>query len=95
MLRRILEAIHRLASVLAEMTGQIFDFHLAFARHWSARFRRRFINANLGVFSLADEVDFVKFCRDLTRPIDPELQAWREENLDLFEGFESGTKVFH
>jgi hypothetical protein len=92
LLRRILEAITRVASVLAEMTGQIFDFHLGFARHWAARFRRLFINADLGVFSLADEVDFVKFCRDLKKPIDPEPQAWREEDLDLFE---SVTKFYH
>jgi len=77
------------------MTGQIFDFHLAFARHWAARFRRRFINADAGVFSLADEVDFLKFCRELKSPIHSGPQAWREEDLDLFEGFESGTKVFH
>jgi len=76
--------VRRLASVLAEMTRQIFDFHLAFARHWSARFRRRFINPDAGVFSLADEVDFLKFCREL-KPIDPELQAWREWD-DPFEG---------
>ncbi len=85
MLRRIRESIRRVASVLAEMTGQIFDFHLAFARHWTARFRRRFINAGLGVFSLADEVDFLKFCRELKKPTDPEPQAWREWN-DPFGG---------
>ncbi len=85
LLRRILEAITRVASILAEMTGQMFDFHLAFARHWTARFRRRFINADMGVFSLADEVDFLKFCRELKKPTDPELQAWREWN-DPFEG---------
>ena len=80
MLRRI-----RVANVLVEMTRQIFDFHLAFARHWTARFRRRFINADLGVFSLCEELDFVQWCRGLKKPIeDPELQAWREE--DLFEG---------
>ena len=95
LLRRILEAVRRVASVLAEMTGQIIDFHIAFTRHWTARFRRRFISADSPVFSLADEVDFVKFCRDLKKPIDPELQAWREWDLDLFEGFESGTKFFH
>ena len=77
------------------MAGQIFDFHLAFTRHWAARFRRRFINADLGVFSLADEVDFLKFCRELKKPTDTELQACCEEDLDLFEGFESGTKFFH
>jgi len=85
LVRRIREAIRAIASVLAEMIGQIFDFHLAFARHWTARFRRRFINADLGVFSLADEVDFLKFCRDLKKPTDPELQAWREWD-DPFEG---------
>ena len=95
MLRRILATIRSVTSVLAEMTGQIFDFHLAFARYWSARFRRRFINPDAGVFSLADEVDFAQFCRGLKEPIDPELEVWREENLDLFEGFESGTKFFH
>ncbi len=95
LLRRILEAITRVASVLTEMTGQIFDFHLAFARHWTARFRRRFINADLGVFSLCEELDFAQWCRELKNPIDRELQAWREEDLDLFEGFESATKFFH
>ena len=95
MLRRILEVITCVASVLAEMIGQIFDLHLAFARHWAARFRRRFINADAGVFSLADEVDFLKFCRELKKPTDSEPQAWREENLDPFEGFESGTKFYH
>jgi hypothetical protein len=94
MLRRILKAIRRVANILAEMTGQMFDFHLAFARHWTARFRRRFVNTDLGVFSLADEVDFAKFCRDLKKPTDPELEVWREWN-DPFEGFESGTKFFH
>ncbi len=94
MLRRILEAIRCVASVLAEMTGQIFDFHLAFTRHWTARFRRRFINADLGVFSLADEVDFVKFCRDLKKPIeDPVMRRSLEEDVDwLFEGV---TKFYH
>jgi hypothetical protein len=95
MLRRILEAIRNVTNVLVEMAGQIFDFNLAFMRHWTARFRRRFINADAGVFSLADEVDFLKFCRDLKKPTDPELQVWREENLDPFESFESGTKLFH
>ncbi len=83
MLRRILEAVRRVASVLAEMTGQIFDFHLAFARHWTARFRRRFINADLGVFILADEIDFVKFCRELKKPIeDPVMRHLLEEDVD-------------
>ncbi len=91
MLRRILEAIHRVSSVLAEMTGQILDFHLAFARHWTARFRRRFISTDLGVFSLADEVDFLKFCRELKKPTDSEPQAWREWD-DPFEGV---TKFYH
>ena len=94
MLRRIFEAIRCVANILAEMAGQIFDFHLAFARHWIARFRRRFINADRGVFSLADEVDFLKFCRELKKPTDPELEVWRECN-DPFEGFESGTKIYH
>ena len=93
-MKRFFAMVRRLASVLAEMTGQIFDFHLAFMRHWTARFRRRFINADAGVFSLADEVDFLKFCRELKKPTDPELQAWREWD-DPFEGFESGTKFFH
>jgi hypothetical protein len=92
-LKQFLATIRAVASVLAEMTGQIFDLHLAFTRYWAARFRRRFINADAGVFSLADEVDFLKFCRELKKPTDPELEVWREENL--FEGFESGTKVFH
>ncbi len=86
LLRRLPEAIRRVASTLAEMTGQIFDLHLAFTRHWTARFRHRFINADLGVFSLGEELDFAQWCRDLKRPIDPELQACREGDLDLFEG---------
>ncbi len=94
LLRRILEAIRRVAKGLAEMTGQIRDFHLAFARHWTARFRRRFINPDLGVFSLCEELDFAQFCRDLKEPIDPELRAWREWD-DPFESFENGTKFFH
>ncbi len=91
MLRRIREGI-RVASVLAEMTGQVLDLHLALMRHWAARFRRRFINVDAGVFSLAEELDFAQWCRDLKKPIDPELQAWREEDLDLFEGV---TKFYH
>ena len=94
-MKRFFAMVCRLASVPAEMTRQIFDFHLVFARYWSARFRRRFISADAGVFSLGEELDFAQFCRGLKEPIDPELQAWREENLDLFEGFESGTKLFH
>ena len=94
-MKRFFAMVRRLASILAEMTGQIFDLHLAFTRYWAARFRRRFINADAGVFSLADEVDFAKFCRDLKKPTDPELEVWREENLDPFESFENGTKVFH
>ncbi len=65
------------------MTGQIFDFHLALTRHWTARFRRRFINADAGVFSLSDEVDFAKFCRDLKKPIeDPVMRGLLEEDVD-------------
>ncbi len=90
MLRRIRESIRRVASVLAEMTTQIFDFYLAFARHWTARFRRRFINADLGIFSLSEELDFAQWCRDLKKPIDPELRACHEE--DLFEGV---THFYH
>ena len=77
------------------MNGQIFDLYLAFTRYWIARYRRRFINADAGVFSLGEELDFAQFCRGLKEPIDPELEVWREENLDLFEGLESGTKFFH
>ena len=95
MLRRLPEAIRRVASVLAEMTGQIFDFHLALTRHWAARFRRRFINEDAGVFGLCEELDFAQFCRGLKEPIDTELQVWHEGDLDLFEGSESGTKFFH
>jgi hypothetical protein len=95
-LKASFETLRRVAIGLAEMTEQIFDLHLAFARHWTARFRRRFINPDLGVFSLCEELDFAQWCRrELKKPTDPELQAWREEGLDLFEGFESGTKVFH
>jgi len=80
---KVREAIRRVASVLAEMARQIFDFHLAFVRHWTARFRRRFIKADAGVFSLADEVDFLKFCRDLKKPItDPVMQRLLEEDVD-------------
>ncbi len=86
LLRRHVEGIRRLASVPAEMTGQIFDCHLAFTRHWTARFRRRFISADLGVFSLGEELDFAQWCRDLKEAIHPELQPWREEDLDFFEG---------
>ncbi len=93
LVRRIREATRAAASVLAEMTGQIFDFHLAFTRHWTARFRRRFINADAGVFSLADEIDFVKFCRDLKKPItDRVMRPLLEEDVDLFEGV---TKFYH
>ena len=91
MLRRIFETIRCVANILAEMAGQIFDFHLAFARHWTARFRRRFINPDAGVFSLADEVDFLKFCRELKKPTDPEPQAWHEWD-DPFEG---ATKFYN
>ncbi len=93
LVRRIREAFHCVASVLAEMAGQIFDFHLAFTHHWTARFRRRFINADLGVFTLCEELEFGQWCRrDLKRQIEPELQAWREEGLDLFDGV---TKFYH
>lgn len=92
LLKLFLDTVGRVASVLAEMTGQIFDFHLAFARHWTARFRSRFVNADAGVFSLADEIEFAQWCRDLKNPIDPEPQPWREEDLDLFEGV---TKFYH
>ena len=69
------------------MTGQIFDFYLAFARYWTARFRRQFINPEAPVFSLDDEVDFVKFCRDLKKPIeDPVMRRLLEEDVDwLFD----------
>ena len=87
LLRRIREAIRRVASVLAEMAGQILDLHFAFTRHWTARFRRRFINGDLGVFSLCEELDFVKFCRDLKKPItDPVMRRLLEEELDIFDG---------
>ncbi len=91
-LRRICEAIRHVASVLSEMTGQMFDFHLAFTRHWTARFRRQFIDADLGVFSLCEELDFAEWCRDLKAPIDPELQACREDDPNPFEGV---TKFYH
>ncbi len=80
MLRRILEAIRGIASALAEMTGQIFDFHLALTRHWTARLRRRFINENSPVFSFADERDFARFCRELKNPTeDPMLRPLEED----------------
>ena len=91
LVRRIREATRAAASVLAEMAGQVFDLHLAFTRHWTARFRRRFINVDLGVFSLCEELEFRQWCRDhLNKPIDPELQACHEE--DLFEGV---THFYH
>ncbi len=92
MLRRILETVRRVSSVLAEMATQIFDFYRAFAHHWTARFRCQFINADLGVFSLFEELDFALWCRDLQTPIDPGLQACREEIEILFEGV---TKFYH
>jgi hypothetical protein len=93
--KRFLVTIGSVASILAEMTGQIFDFHLGFAHHWAARFRRRFIDADTGVFNLCEEFEFRRWSRDLETQIDPELQAWHEEDLDPFEGFESGTKFLH
>jgi len=78
MLRRI-----RLASVLSEMANQIFDLHLAFTRHWTARFRRRFIKADAGVFSLCEELDFAQFCRGLKEPIEnPEMRRLLEQDVD-------------
>ena len=83
LLKRFLATIRSDASAIAEMTGQICDFHLAFARHWTARFRRRFIKPDAPLFSLADEIDFVKFCRDLKKPItDPVMRQLLEEDVD-------------
>ena len=72
---------------LTPVIGRTLDFLLALARHWTARFRRRFINADAPVFSLADEVDFAKFCRDLKKPIeDPVMRRLLEEDIDwLFD----------
>ena len=90
MLNPFFEAARRVASILAEITGQIFDLHLAFTRHWTARFRRRFIDADAGVFSLCEELEFLGWCKNLTTSTDSELQAWREENL-----FEGVTKFYN
>jgi hypothetical protein len=88
LLRQILEAIPSVTSLLAEMATQILDFYLAFVRHWSARFRRRFIKPDLGVFSLCEEFDFAQWCRiALKNPIeDPEMRRLLEQDVDwLFD----------
>jgi hypothetical protein len=38
------------------------------------------------VFTLAQEIDFAGFCRRLGEPLDPEIEALIDANLDIFEG---------
>ena len=87
MIRLIIETFGCFASALAEMVGQVVDCHLALARHWTARFRRRFIDADVGVLSLYEELDYAQWCRDLKKPIeDPVMRRLLEEDVDwLFD----------
>ena len=36
--------------------------------------------------SLADEIEYAGFCRRLDEPLDPEIEARIEAELDIFEG---------
>ena len=61
-------------------------------RHLAASFRRRFVRADAPVSSLADEIDFATFCRQIGEPNSSDVEkflatspdaAWPDPFLDL------------
>ncbi len=68
------------------MTFQLRDRARGLVLHLAARFRRWFLRVDAPVFTLAEEIDYARFCRELKSPLDPEIQAWIEAELDIFEG---------
>ena len=73
------------------MKFKLRDVVRGIAHHLAARFRRRF-NANAPVSSLADEIDFARFCRQIGEPNSPEIEkflasssgaAWPDPFFDL------------
>lgn len=68
------------------MKFKLRDVARGLVLHLAARFRRRFVRADAPVFTLAQEIDFAGFCRRLGEPLDPEIEALIDANLDIFEG---------
>ena len=58
------------------MRYNLRDFAWDLVFHLAARFRLRFINADAPVSSLAEEIDFARFCRQIGEPNSPELEAF-------------------
>lgn len=67
------------------MKFKLRDVARGLVLHLAARFRRRFVRADAPVFTLAQEIDFAGFCRRLGEPLDPEIEALIDANLDIFE----------
>ena len=70
------------------------DVAVGLVFHLTARFRRRFVRADAPVWSLADEIDYARFCRQIGKPNTPEVQEWLSGGLDLDES-EFHTVTFH
>ena len=67
------------------MKFKLRDVVRGIAHHLAARFRRRFLRGSAPVSSLADEIDFVRFCRCIGKPNSSEVEEWLSGGLDLDE----------
>ena len=68
------------------MKFRLRDVALGLILHLAARFRRRFQRPDAPVFTLAQDIDYAQFCRELKLPLDPAIEEWIEAELDIFEG---------
>ena len=65
---------------------QLGDILRGFASYCAAVIRHKVLRGARPVWSLADEIDYARFCRRLGESPDPEVEERIEGELDIFAG---------
>jgi hypothetical protein len=66
-------------------TLYISDVLRGLAAYCVAVIQNKFLRGAPPVWSLADEIDYAKFCRELKSPLEPEIEEWIDVDMDFFQ----------
>jgi hypothetical protein len=67
-------------------TLHVTDVLRGLATYCVAVIRHKFLRGAPPVWSLAQEIDYAAFCGRLGEPVEPEIEALIDADLDIFEG---------
>jgi hypothetical protein len=66
-------------------TLHVTDVLRGLATYCVAVIRHKFLRGAPPVWSLAQEIDYARFCRELNSPLEPKFEKWIDTDLEIFE----------